>query len=392
MNWSGISYLGMRYISRNRAKVSLLIAAFTLVWLLPLAIGVLVKTAESQLRERASATPLLLGHAGSALELTFNGLYFTKPDVATIPFREFEAVEDSGLASAIPIYSRFTTEGHRIVGTSLEYFEFRNLKYSEGRPILRLGECVVGAAVAEAGGVSPDDYLISSPETLFDLAGVYPLKMKVCGVLAPSGTPDDRAVFVDPKTAWIIEGLGHGHVNANEATAEQRLSDDGDSVKLNASVVEYNEITPENVGGFHFHGDNGDNPLTAVIVLPDTPKNQAIIKGRYATDDQLQLISPATEMDELFDTVFSVQRLIIWLLLAVGGATLIIGGLVFVLSYRLRKDEFSHLRRLGADIATLKALIAFEAGFVLLSSLIISFGGLLMIKAVAPALVRLVLG
>ena len=51
--------------------------------------------------------------------------------------------------------------------------------------------------MAEALGLGPGDSLLSSPETLFDLAGVYPLKMKVVGVLARSYTPDDRAVLVD---------------------------------------------------------------------------------------------------------------------------------------------------------------------------------------------------
>ena len=393
MNWSGLIFLGMRYVQRNQTKVTLLIAAFTLVWLLPLSIGLLVKRAETQLRARAVETPLLLGKAGSALELTFNGLYFTKPAIATLPYRQVEEVRESGLAEAIPLYARFSASGYRIVGTSLEYFDFCGLEYAEGRPLLRLGECVIGATVAEGEGLKEGDSLISSPETLFDLAGVYPLKMKVVGVLAPSGTPDDGAVFVDPKTAWIIEGLGHGHVEAAESSADQRLKADGsDAVKLNASVVQYNEVTPENAASFHFHGEVGDNPITSIIVIPNDAKSQAIIKGRYAPNEELQLISPEEEMGELFATVFSVQQLVLWLLGVVGAATLLIGGLVFLLSYRLRREEFGHLRRLGADIATLRALIAFEAGFVILSSLVLSGIGLFLIDRLAPALIRSMLG
>ena len=43
-------------------------------------------------------------------------------------------------------------------------------------------------------GVAPGDTLVSSPETIFDLAGSYPLEMKVVGVLAPSHGPDDDAI------------------------------------------------------------------------------------------------------------------------------------------------------------------------------------------------------
>ena len=59
-----------------------------------------------------------------------------------------------------------------------------------------VGECVIGKRVAEKLDIGVGDSLISSPENFFDLAGVYPLKMTVVGVLNISDTPDDRAVFV----------------------------------------------------------------------------------------------------------------------------------------------------------------------------------------------------
>jgi len=395
MNTRGVFFLGLRYLQRNRAKTVLLVAAFTLVWLLPAGIGLIVAKVEAQLRARAEQTPLLLGQAGSPLELVFNGLYFTKPQVATLPLREVDAVAETGFATVIPIYARYSAGGHRIVGTSLDYFDFRQLEVDEGRNLLRLGECVVGAAVAEKNGLKAGDAVISTPETFFDLAGVYPLKMTVVGVLAPSASPDDEAIFVDLKTAWIIEGLGHGHDEADELGDEQKIAPatpgEG-AVRLNASVLEYNEITPENAERFHFHGDTADYPVTAAIVIPPDARNQALIKGRYTRAGGLQLVSPAEEMDELFATVFSVQRFVLGLLVAIGIATIGIGALVFLLSYRLREEEFRHLRHLGADLVTLRALVAFEAGFVILSSLLASAFGLALIHFLAPVILREMLG
>lgn len=395
MNGSGVIYLGLRYLQRNRIKTLLLIAAFTLVWLLPAGIGLIVAKVEAQLRARAVETPLLLGQAGSPLELVFNGLYFTKPQVATLPLREVDAVAETGFARVIPIYARYTAGAHRIVGTSLDYFDFRRLEVKEGRQLLRLGECVVGAAVAEKNGLEPGDAVISTPGTLFDLAGVYPLKMTVVGVLAPAASPDDKAIFVDLKTAWIIEGLGHGHDNTDELDEDQKiapLTPEDTAVRLNASVVEYNEITPENAERFHFHGDTADYPVTAAIVIPPDERNQALIKGRYTKMGGPQLVSPAGEMDELFATVFGVQRFVLGLLLAIGLATLAIGALVFLLSYRVREEEFRHLRHLGADLATLRALVAFEAGFVILASLLASGVGLFLVHFLAPLVVGRMMG
>jgi len=392
MNWRGVLYLGVRYLRRNVAKTALLVAAFMLVWLLPSAIALVVDKVETQLRARAVETPLVLGRAGSALELTFNALYFTKPGIATLPRREAGEVAKEDLATAIPVYARFSAGGHRIVGTTLDYFDFRELAIAEGRPLLRLGECVVGATVAEENDITPGDSIISSPESLFDLAGVYPLKMSVCGVLEPTGSPDDRAVFVDLRTSWIIEGLGHGHEDAEDLGEDEKLKPGDESIRLNASVMKYNEITRENVDEFHFHGDMGDNPVTAVVVVPEDAKSQAILKGRYETSEDFQLISPAEEMDELFATVFSVQRVVLWLLAVVGAATLAMGALAFLMSHRLGRDEFRHLRHLGADFATLRALIAFEAAFVIATSLVLSGLALWGVDRVAPVVIRQLLG
>ncbi len=162
------------------------------------------------------------------------------------------------------------------------------------------------------------------------------------------GTADDSAIFVDVKTAWIIEGLGHGHEDAEKLGPEAKLADPSGStegaVRLNASVVQYNEVTGENAENFHFHGEIGDYPVTGAIVLPADEKGQALLKGRYGKAGGLQLVSPASEMDELFATVFSVQDLVLRLLFAIGIATLAIGALVFLLSNRLRREEFRHLR------------------------------------------------
>lgn len=102
------------------------------------------------------------------------------------------------------------------IGTSIEYFPFRLLNISTGNLFTFIGEAVVGANVAKALNLKVGDDLISSPENLFDLAGTYPLKMPVVGIPEPSYSPDDEAVFVDIKTSWIIEGIGHGHKELSE--------------------------------------------------------------------------------------------------------------------------------------------------------------------------------
>ncbi len=204
-------YMSWRYVAYHWMKSVILVAAIALIVFIPAGLRVLVHQGEIQLRARAQATPLLLGSRDSPLELALNALYFSADRPETMDFSATSDITASGLADAIPVYVRFRSQGDPIVGTTIDYFPFRGLELAAGRQMATLGECVVGAAVAADRGLAPGDHVISSPATFFDLAGVYPLKMRVAGVLASSDSPDDHAIFVDLKTAWIIEGLGHGH-------------------------------------------------------------------------------------------------------------------------------------------------------------------------------------
>lgn len=385
MNLAGVWHLGVRYLRRSRAKTVLLVAAFSLVWFLPPAVAILVRMGEQVLQARATRTPLLVGAPGSPLELVFNGLYFTKPHTPKLPVKVVEEIQSTDFALAIPLYVRFASGEHRIVGTSLDYFAFRELAIAQGRGLLRTGECVVGAGVATRHGIRVGDAVISSPEALFDLAGVYPLKMTVVGILGANDTPDDLAIFTDLRTCWIIEGLGHGHEDAAQASADERLPAEGGdpSIRLNASVRTYHEITEENRNTFHFHGGLDALPITAVVVVPHDAKSQALLKGRFNEREDLLLVEPRGEIEELFATVFRVQGFVVALLAGIGLATVAIGVLVFLLSYRLRRAEFAHLRLLGAEPATMAALVAFETVFVLGASLLIAAVGLLLLANTA---------
>ena len=204
-------YIAWKYISFNKIKTITLVGCITLISFLPMALQLLLDESERQLMSRAVSTPLVVGSKGSALDLVMNTIYFGDEVPELITIAASDRVMDTDLALAIPVYARFRARGNPIVGTTLDYFDFRGLKITEGRQMAVLGDCVVGAKVAKGLHLKPEDSLVSSPETLFDLAGIYPLKMKVVGVLEKSHTSDDLAVFVDLKTAWVIQGLGHGH-------------------------------------------------------------------------------------------------------------------------------------------------------------------------------------
>jgi len=383
-------YLAWRYLAFHRFKTVILITAITLIFYLPVGLRVLVDQSSQQLTARAVSTPLIVGAKGSPLELALNSLYFRSDVPQPSNYAEAGRVEETGLARAIPLYVRFHARGHPIVGTSFEYFAFRGLRLAAGRQIAVLGDCVLGSRVAQQLGLGPGDHVVSSPENVFDLAGVYPLKLHVVGVLAYADTADDDAIFVDLKTTWIIQGLGHGHQDlaAPEAAAAV-LAREGNRVTANASVVQYTEITKHNVDSFHFHGDLSGYPITAVIAVPHDQKSSALIQGRYQSETEVQqILRPETVMNELLGTILTVQSFVVAGAVIVGLATLATAVLVFMLSLRLRRRERVTLVKIGGSRLAVASVMASEIVVVLLGGLLLAGGLTLLTRQFGSTLIR----
>jgi putative ABC transport system permease protein len=301
-----------------------------------------------------------------------------------------DRVMDADLAVPIPLYVRFRTRGAPIVGTTLDYFDFRGLKVAEGNPLTMLGDCVVGASAAEALGLKPGDSLVSSPENLFDLAGVYPLKMKVAGILERKHTSDDLAVFVDLKTAWIIQGLMHGHEDVTK-TRDQSviLKQTEGNVTANAKLFQYTEITEENMDSFHFHGDSSVYPITAVIAVPYDTKSGTILRGRYLSGEEThQIAKPEEVIDGLLQNIFRIKNVLDAVIVVVGLATVLAVVLVFALSLRLRQREIQTIFKLGCSRMTIARLLAAEIFIIVLSSGLLCGAMMFAVNLFANDLVR----
>jgi putative ABC transport system permease protein len=369
-------YLAWRYLQFHKGKTVVLVAVLTLITYLPLAVRVLVHGSAAHMLARARSTPLVIGQKGSALDLVMHALYFVAAPPATTSMAEVARVDDSGLAYAIPLYQRFHARGYPIVGTTLDYLAYRHLEIATGRSLAVLGECVLGATVAAELGLRPGDALVSTPEHLFDLAGTHPLKMSVVGVLQATHTPDDRSIFVDVKTAWIIAGFGHGHEDVARATdAQVRLEQGDHHVVASAKLVHYTEITPENIDTFHWHGDLASLPLTAIIAVPYDHKSGVLLRGRYVEEaSPTQIVMPTEAIERLMRHIFKIKGVFDALLAVVSVAMLLAVALVMTLSLRLRQAEMDTMFKLGCSRWKIGALVAAELGLILAMSVGLTIG------------------
>ena len=355
-------YLAWQYLRFNKARTLILVSCITIIAALPMTLEILLNESEQQLALRADSSPLLVGAKGSALDLVMNSIYFGDEVPEAITMAAVEQVSDTGLAAPIPLYVRFKARGFPIVGTTLDYFDFRGLQLQQGEMFVMLGQCVIGAEVAMKLNLKAGDYIVSSPETLFDIAGIYPLKMKIAGVLAPNHSADDLGVFVDIRTAWVIQGLGHGHKDVIKTTdSSVILKKDKGNVTANAKLMQYTEITAENIDSFHLHGDPTGFPVTAVLAIPDDDKAGTILQGRYLGKEILhQIVRPKEVIDTLMSNIFKIRNVLDAVIMLVGTATLLALILVFSLSLRLREREIDIIFKLGCSRATIAKLLGAE--------------------------------
>ncbi|MGZ0174675.1 MAG: ABC transporter permease [Planctomycetales bacterium] len=363
---NGTFLLARRHLWHHRWRSGVLVACLTLTTLLPVGLRFFLSGFETRLTVRAEATRLVVGAAGSEFDLALHALYFRGQPSRETTMGEVNRISEGGLAQAIPMLVRFKAEGASVVGTTPDYLKYRDLTVAKGRSWNRLGDCQVGAAVAERLNLKPGDRLMTEPEDVFDLEGSVPLSMRVAGILAESGSPDDDAILVDFETAWIIAGIGHGHASSKKRADSAGGTDDAPPEEAgtaahDTSLIEFTEITEENESSFHFHGDQNSFPVSAILTFPRDEESETLMLGRYlADDDPAQAIRPVEVVGELLDIVMRIRQFFEFVFAAMVGVTAMLLGLFVVLTVQLRKREFATMFRIGCGRFVILRLVGTE--------------------------------
>ncbi|MCA9273804.1 MAG: hypothetical protein KDA31_12260 [Phycisphaerales bacterium] len=361
---TGALRMGWLYALRHKWQtliVSLCVAATVG---LPVAAEWLLGHYERELSTRAASVPLVAGTKGSRFDLAFSSLYYRVLPIepATMALAD-EIAADPGVI-AVPMHARFTAHGMPLVAIGADYFDIRGLRAAEGTLPLMLGDAVLGASVAEELaeelGIGVGDSIFSDQRDLFDLSVPPPLKMKVVGVLERTGSADDHAVFTDIATAWVLEGLMHGHLDESQVDDKLVMARTPEHVALSPSMSSYNEITAENIASFHAHADPESLPITGVLIYPRDDKAKTLVKARINNVGRYQAIEPGELVDELFDVVFRVKIVFDWLIILMGAVTVLLVALVSILSTRLRRAELDTLEKIGASGVFRASLVSMQ--------------------------------
>ena len=384
-----IAWRNFRYRSLSSFLTTLSLALG--VGLVVLVLSIYGVVSEAFTRNASVGYNLVVGPEGSKLQLTLNSVYYLSQPIENLPFTlymEFFDQEtraamvnkyggDPALGQRAGKYAGFVAGGYaiplalgdyfgefRVVGTTPEFFEkLRHgpdvdepFTFSDGRAFVDHSEedsyfeAVLGSRVASQMNVKVGD-------TFFPTHGDpdgkgHEDQFKVVGVLAPTGTPNDRATFVNLEGFYLMEGHAKPIDQVSNVCPEcgqQRPID---------SDVDLSDL------------ENDDNPLlsipqrevTAILVRNGNIMFAPVMQNMINESGDAMAAAPIGEINKLMDQFVQPLMRVLLAITLITCVVAAVGILVAIYnSMNDRRRDIAVMRALGARRETVTTIIIFES-------------------------------
>jgi len=346
---------------------------------------------------------MIMGAKGGKLQLTLNTVYYLSQPIENLPYEfylEFLAADRRDAEFKTSLYSPAASrEGKyapfvelaiplclgdyfgpfRVIGTTPEMFDrlqfgpsgTQKYEFAAGRNFLLQSpehgffEAVVGATAARQMKVKLGDRIAT---THGDPEGVgHGQKFTVVGILAPSGTPQDRAVFVSIEGFFLMEGHAKPLPKPEAATGDTAQA----PPQAAADPVADPDPPPQDRGLASVAGESmlpaGPLPLeqrevTSILVRTSSPIVGMYLENEINEGPTAQAVLPVREIYLLFDMfVRPAQMLLVLmsvLICIVSGVSILVS---IYNSMSERRHEIAVMRALGAERQTVMSVILFES-------------------------------
>ncbi len=392
MNLATIAFKSLRQRSLSSVLTSL---SVSLGVMLMVAVLVIYGIISNIFGQNSIGYDLILGPKGSELQLVLSTVYRVSPPIENLPYRFYREFKDrKGIEAAIPVALGDTTEAGNfpICGTTPEYFahEFaprREFKV-RGDFFRKPFQAVIGSQVART-----NRWDLGSQLKLVhggaDTGHVHDEKFEVVGILAPTGTPNDKTVFVHLAGFYSISGhdkpFGEAIIRERAFYNEPALAPEELAAQIALLEKKFGHHDHEHKPGVqHFHDiAEVQKEVTSILVKidPKYPTYGLILRGELKDGFQAQAVNPIIPMRQLMNDVLGNVRN---MLLVLTGLIILVSGIgIFVSIYNsmiARKREIAIMRALGAQRRTV-------FGIILAESIILCVGGGLLGLALGHGLV-----
>ena len=441
------------------------LSSFLTTFSLALGVGLVVLVlsiygviSEAFTRNASVGYNLVVGPKGSPLQLTLNSVFYLSQPIENLPYTEYmeflpqderaamvsQFGGDPKLAERDGRYAPYIAGGFaiplalgdyfgefRVVGTTPDFFTKlkhgpdvnEDFTFSQGRafqdfsPEHSYFEAVVGARVANEMKVKLGDKFYP---THGDPSGHgHELGFTVVGILDPTGTPNDRAAFVNLEGFYLMDG----HAKPVEE-AEQSETDDENIVDEAIDAEESNETQPTTGAAFNANTpatkvaseeptEAGTNDATSnstanstdarradeyrLLSIPEREVTSILIRNgnimfapgmQNAINEGIrsQAAAPVGEISKLMSLIIGPLMTALLVITGITCAVAAVGILVSIYnSMNDRRRDIAIMRALGARRSTVTSIIVFEsfqvaligtiAGWLLAHAAIVMYSG-----------------
>jgi putative ABC transport system permease protein len=356
--------IAWKSLKQRRLASSLTTLNIALGVMLMVLVLVMFGAVDAAFTQRSIAYDLIVGPKGADLQLVLSAVYRMQPPIENLPYLYLEQLKkDRRVVSAVPLaFGDVTEEGSfPIVGTTPEFFENdftpgRAFKI-RGKRINGLLDTIIGYEVARK-----NQWDIGSTFTIVhggaESGHVHDEQFTVVAVLAPTGTANDRTVFLNIEGFFAIDGH-----SKPVKEIEKRLRDfyaaDPERLAIAMEQIEsVRKLEAEDAAGehdeaHHHHHEPPDamKEVTAILVKtrPDTPFDSMSLSMELKTGYQAMAVNPIIPIRRLIDGMLgNIKKAFVTLISVI---ILVSGVGIFVSIYNSMSDrrrEIGIMRALGA--------------------------------------------
>ena len=335
----------------------LVILALTTSMALLLAVDRIQDATKKGFNQSLGGVDLVLGPRESGIELILYTVFHLGRPTNNITTETLQDIERSSLIDwAIPIALGDSHRGFRVISTTTRYFDHiqfdgdQSLTFSTGRPFNNLNDVVIGSTVASELGYSVGSSIFVTHGSEGLGATHDDFAFRVSGILDPTGTPTDQAIFVS------LEGYELIHLGWKNGSKTVSLKN------LDISQIPKERLYPMTITAAYLGLTSKLNLFKVSRSINEYP------------EEAVSAVIPGIALAELWSMVGSVDfvfRIFNWLIIGIsliGMVTMILTGL------DSRTREMTILRSLGATPAHLASMVLIETALVSIISVFFSIG------------------
>lgn len=390
-----------RSILNRRATLVLTLLSLTLGIMLVLGINHLRSEVKNSFNNTLSGTDLIVGARGGSLNLLLYSVFHIGSGTHSIRWQTYEELEKhSQVKWVVPLAMGDSHKGHRVVATTPEFFlhyaygQKQALQFSQGKAFAGKYDVVIGAAVARKLRYQlGDNIVLAHGIAEVSLAKHTDSPFVIKGILAPTGTPVDKSLYISLAGMAAIHADWQSGVHIpspKKATAEKKSpahklahnhhqSHGRDDHERHGHREDHpnHEAHPHHEDDEHHEHDHAQSLSAILVGLKNRTATFTVQRqvNQYA-GEPLQAILPGLALAELWQLVGSVEaafNLIAWLVVVAG----LLGMITSLLaSLNQRQREFAILRSLGAGTGYLLLLILLEVLLVCAGAIILAVASL----------------